>query len=218
MLTKPMVFIETDQRTTEIPTDDSVVLLLDGPPGGAGAPCDRPSRMSVVPFRLPIPEPVSADDGPTHRPIGLDSVYRAPGLALLAAISILEGYKWLGVIPGDRSPLSNLVFGRPGAVVLATLTLVAAALLTRPGAGPPRPAGQRLMLLAAGAVGAVTAVFVATDASAATGWLGAADLTLAAIVLGSLVAAERSRRRAEGTGTAGTAETPPAMVDSRIPQ
>jgi hypothetical protein len=218
MLTKPMVFIETDQRTTEIPTDDSAVLLLDGPPGRAGARCDRPLRMSVVPLTWPTREPVSADDSSTHRPIGLDSVYRAPGLALLAAVSILEGYKWLGVIPGDRSPLSNLVFGRAGAAVLVALTLIAVALLTRPGSGPPRSAGQRLMLLAAGAVGVATAVFVATDASAASGWLGAADLVLAAIVLGSLVAAERSRRQAEGAGTAGSAFPAPTAVNSRVPQ
>jgi hypothetical protein len=160
---------------------------------------------------------VTTDDGRAHRAYGLDSVYRAPGLALLAAVSILEGYKWLGVIPADRSPLSNLVFGRAGAAVFAILVLTAAALLARPGSEQRRSPSQRLVLLAAGAVALVSVVFVSVHASAVTRLLGAADLALAAVVLGSLVAAERSRRRADRTGTVGSAVTVP-MADSPLSQ
>jgi hypothetical protein len=200
------------------PAEDSTVLVLDRPPKSTGARCDRPARVPVVSLSSPTPEPVTAGDGRAHRAHGLDSVYRAPGLALLAAVSILEGYKWLGVIPGDRSSLSNLVFGRVGAAVFAVLVLTAAALLARAGSEPRRSPSQRLVLLAAGAVAVASVVFVAFHASVATRLLGAADLALASVVLGSLVAAERRRRRADRTGAAGSAITVPSMADSRLPQ
>jgi hypothetical protein len=218
MSTKPMVFIETGQRTTRPPAEDSTVLVLERPPTSSRARCDRPARVPVVSLSSPTPEPVTTDDGRAHRAYGLDSVYRAPGLALLAAVSILEGYKWLGVIPADRSPLSNLVFGRAGAAVFAILVLTAAALLARPGSEQRRSPSQRLVLLAAGAVALASVVFVSIHASAVTRLLGAADLALAAVVLGSLVAAERSRRRADRTGTVGSAVTVPPMADSPLSQ
>jgi hypothetical protein len=196
---------------------DSAVLVLDRPPMGTGARCDGPARVPALTLFPPTPVPVTADQGPAHKADGLDSVFRAPGQALLAAVSILEGYKWLGVIPSDRSPLSNLVFGRVGAAVCAALILAAAILLSRPGSEQRRSPSQRLLLLAAGAVAVATVAFVFIHGSVAARWLGAADLLLAAVVLGSLVAAERSRRRADRTGAVGSTTKAP-MAGSRIPQ
>jgi hypothetical protein len=211
-----MVFIETDHRATRPAAEDRSVLVLDRPPVSTGAWCDGPAR--VLTLSPPAPAPLTADERPAQKTYGPDSVYRAPGLALLAAVSILEGYKWLGVIPANRSPLSDLVFGRVGAAASAALILAAAVLLARPDKEQRRSPGQRLVLLAAAAVAVATVAFVSFPGSAAARWLGTADLTLAAVVLGSLVAAERSRRRADRTGAVGSTITAPPLVDSRIPQ
>jgi hypothetical protein len=200
----------------EIPAENSTVLLLDRPPVSA-ARCARPARVPVVSLSTPAPEPMAEDDR-ARRAVGLDSVYRAPALALVAAVSILEGYKWLGVIPADRSPLSNLVFGRAGAAVFAGLIVAAAALLARPGNQQRRSSTQRLVLLTTGAVAGATVVFVAVHGSFASGLLGAADLALAAVVLGSLAAAERRRRRADRTGAVGATVASTPMAGSGIPQ
>ena len=197
----------------EIPTANSTLLLLDRPPVRAGARCERP----VVSRSSPTQGPVVAGGGGAARAATRDSVYRAPALALMAAVSILEGYKWLGIIPADRSPLSTLVFGRAGAAVFAGLIVVAAALLARPGAGPGRATGRRLVLLSAGAVTVATILFVATGASVTTWLLGAADLALATVVLGTLAAAERSRRRADRYGDVG-ATLATTMANSTTPQ
>jgi hypothetical protein len=201
----------------EIPAENSTVLLLDRPPVSEPARCARPARVPVVSLSSPTPEPVPTDDGRAQRAAGLDTVYRAPALALVAAVSILEGYKWLGVIPADRSPLSNLVFGRAGAAVFAVLIVAAAALLARPAAGQRRSTSQWLVLVTAGTVAAATVVYTAVTTSAATWLLGPADLALAAVVLGTLVAAERSRRRADRADTVGSLSTTRPMAGSRLP-
>jgi hypothetical protein len=192
------------------------VLVLDRLPINTGPRRDGPARVPVP--ALSPPAPAAENEGPAPEASGMDPVYRAPGLALLAAVSILEGYKWLGVIAGDRSPLSNLVFGRVGAAVFAALILAGAVLLARPGREQRRSPGYRLVVLAATTVAVATVVFVSIPGSATARWLGAADLTLAAVVLGSLVAAERSRRRADRTGAVGSTVTAPPMAGSRIPQ
>ena len=66
----------------------------------------------------------------------------SPAMALLAAISILEGYKWIGAIPTSDSRLSVLVFGRAGAVVFAVVAVVTCLALTRVDRGGHRPLPQ----------------------------------------------------------------------------
>jgi hypothetical protein len=216
MSTKPMVFIETDSESSRPAGQTSAVLVLDRPPMSTAARCDGPARVPAL--TLCPPAPVTADQTPAPRTYGLDSVYRAPGLALMAAVSILEGYKWLGVIPVDRSLLANLVFGRVGAAVFAALILAAAVLVARPEGDRRRSPSQRLVLLAAGTVAAATVAFVFIHGSATARWLGGADLTLAAVVLGTLVAAERSRRRADRRGAVGSTTTASPLAGSRTPQ
>ena len=68
-----------------------------------------------------------------------DHLLASPGMALLAAVSILEGYKWIGAIPASDSRLSALVFGRGGALVFAALATVAVC----PAPGPTRDGHRR---------------------------------------------------------------------------
>src|ERR1700729_257621 len=62
-----------------------------------------PTDPRAVPMDVPM-------DGRT----GAASAFRSSGLALLAAVSVLEGYKWIGAIPVSDSHLSGMLFGRAG--------------------------------------------------------------------------------------------------------
>ena len=149
------------------PSEHTSTLLLERAGDGA---CLVPDDVSTIgPFRRDDRGP--GDDrspgpgrgpGPEQlvgRPAGQDQLLASPGMALLAAVSILEGYKWLGAIPAGDSRLSALVFGRGGALVFTALATVAAVVLTRADAGGPRTLPQRLVLLA-------TAALIASSARA----------------------------------------------------
>jgi len=112
---------------------------------------------------------------------------RAPGLAMLAAVSVLEGYRWLGIIANGGS--------RPWTVVVAGLVLVAALALTRTDRGRHRPPLHRLVVSAAAVTALATVAVLLDDEGWATIAVGIADLTLASTAMVALVAGERSRRR-----------------------
>jgi hypothetical protein len=119
-------------------------------------------------------------------------VFGSPALALLAAFSLLEGYRWFGVIAGSGS--------RPWAVVFAAVSVPAAAALTRRpgGGGHGRSVIEQLVVLAAAAGGLATAVALVGHGRWLTDAVGIADLALAAAALGALAAGERGRYRGHG--------------------
>ena len=140
--TKSIVFLESGPQPMARTPESSSVLLLERP--GADAA-----------LRLDIVDPVGEIPA-----LGPD--FRSPALGLLAALSILEGYRWLGIIPAGDARISSFVFGRIGALAFAPLALVMASAIARPGAQGHRALTHRMVVLAAVAV-------VAASASARTG-------------------------------------------------
>ena len=136
----------------------------------------------------------------------------SPGMALLAAISILEGYKWIGAIPTSDSRLSVLVFGRAGAVVFAGVAAVTVLALTRVDRGGRRPRPQKLILLATVAVMASSIVLLWTGGTVGRHACGVADLALASSLAGAIVVGQwRQRAARQGrtpTRPGGSGNTP----------
>jgi hypothetical protein len=130
---------------------------------------------------------------------GLGSLVRAPGLAMLAAVFLVEGYRWLGVIHLGASAVSSLVFGTAGLAVAALLVPVAAVVLTA--------TDQARGWFVAGDI--VTVVAVAVTVTTCTALVvggpvwhyvaGSADLVLVATALGTVLHGERARRRVAST-------------------
>jgi hypothetical protein len=117
-------------------------------------------------------------------------VVGSPGLALLASFSILEGYRWFGVITGGGS--------RPWAVVFAVASLPVAAALTRRPGGRRRSVTDQLVVLTAAAGAAITAVALVRHGPWVADAIGIADLGLGAAALGALATGERRRHRGDG--------------------
>jgi len=97
------------------------------------------------------------------------------GLVLLTAAAVLEGYRWLNVIPSSRL--------HPSALVFTVLMVPCCMFLTRALRGERRRPAQRAVL--AGVIGlvAVTAAELVVDRPWSAHLLGAYDLALAATIL-----------------------------------
>jgi hypothetical protein len=117
-------------------------------------------------------------------------VVGSPGLALLASFSILEGYRWFGVIAGGGS--------RPWAVAFAAASLPVAAALTRRTSRRRRSVSDQLVVLAAVAGAVFTLVALVGHGPWVADAIGIADLGLGAAALGALAAGERNRHRGHG--------------------
>ena len=186
-----MVFIETaPQPVNWPPTGHPLVLLEPTRLRGRGrrsAP-RPPHRPGLAP-----PPPHAAR--PTRVGARVESVFRAPALALVAAAAIIAGYRWLGVIPSSGSRASSLMFDRAGVLVLAVVMRSVALAVTRPaahrrataapsagGAGQPGGGGGKRRAGLAPGTGVRHA-------------LGVCDLVLASVIAGALVIDERRRRR-----------------------
>ncbi len=176
------------------------VIVLDRPRVGAertGKVADPGETMMPrvqVGARTTAPAPL-----PVVPPVGAASLLRGPGLALLAALSLVEGYRWLGVFPTGSTGGLHL-FGSVGVGVVAVLTPVAAALLTR-----RREPGQPIRL--AGIVMAiavvVTVVTVGALVTGGHGWrqaAGVVDIVLAAVAFAAVAIGERSRNHPPAAG------------------
>jgi hypothetical protein len=161
-----------------IPSEQSSVLVLDRAGTGCEPAVDGPAR----PASDPGPSP---DEPPRAAPS--DALLRAPGLALLAAWSVLEGYRSFGVIGEGGS--------RPWAVAFAAAALIAALALTRAEGRRARSGTERLVVAAAVAVVVATVAVLWNHGGWSWPALGIADLVLASMAVGALVAGERSRRR-----------------------
>jgi hypothetical protein len=187
-----MVFIDTHNQAHPQIVERSAVLVLERSSvdhGAASAFVDpRPSETA----RAPGAE-VGGVPAADYR---IGSQLRSLGLALLAAASILEGYRWLGIIHVADPHLSLLVFGRIGTMAFAGLALATVLAVTRPG-----PRGwlwsQKLMLVTSLMVAAASAFFVSASSDWVRRGLGVSDLLLAATAGAVLVALERRRRQAD---------------------
>ncbi|MGO8869823.1 MAG: hypothetical protein ACLQPH_00205 [Acidimicrobiales bacterium] len=143
----------------------------------------------------------NAPRGPTHRRAVIldeptDQVYAepgppdetarapgfaTPGLAVLAALSILVGYRWLHVLPADR--------WTPSAPTFAAVVLPLALALTWPREGMVRRRSQLAVVAAAVCLVGVT-LFASLVPGARASWvLGPADLLMAAAALDEVRAA-----------------------------
>jgi hypothetical protein len=109
------------------------------------------------------------------------------GLVLLTAAAVLEGYRWLQVIPSGRL--------HPSALVFVVLVVPATLFLTR----PPRPwlrtHSERVAVAAVAGLTVVTVVETVTGRPWSADLLGASDLTTAvAILIAALTGAEALAR------------------------
>jgi Family of unknown function (DUF6518) len=163
------------------PSPQPSVLLLERPDTVADPVLDAALRPGSEAGPWPVVVPTVA-----RVPVPL---FRAPGLALLAAVSVLEGYLWLGII-GDGG-------SHPWAVVFAGLAVVAAVALTRTDRERRRSTLQRLLVSTATVTALAAAAVLWRDETWAARAIGIADLALASIALVSLVSGERSRRRGD---------------------
>ena len=157
----------------------SVLLLERTVPDTHAAP-----GTEVLPPRPPAD---GTSVGAPTGPVSAVPSFRAPGYAALAAVSVLEGYRWFGVITNSAS--------RPWAVVFGVVAVVGGLALTRSGKGTPRSLVQRLVASAAIAVGLATTVVLGSGRGWAEAATGIAYLALALASLVALVSGERSRRR-----------------------
>jgi hypothetical protein len=181
-------------------TDETTsVLLLERPRPVAGSrpPTGEPAGEEVRPS-------IDLDDHLPHGetpalPTTSGSDFRGPLLGVLAAASILVGYRWLGVIPVSSSRLSNVVLGRGGALVFALLALWLAwsAARARGEAGEDRMSRPaRLLVLAATVSTVVAAVLILRDIAVLRYTFGVSELLLASVAGTVLLVDERRRRRA----------------------
>ncbi len=126
--------------------------------------------------------------------VGVGSLLRAPGLAVLAVVSLIEGYHLLGVVHVGSTAVGAVVFGTAGVALVALVTPAAAAVLT----SGARSSG-RTSRLGGLVVGVASAVTVVTGTALVIGgqtWhrmAGATDLVLAAAALAAVVVGERVR-------------------------
>jgi hypothetical protein len=112
-----------------------------------------------------------------------DPPFAVPGLVLLAAVAIIEGYQWLRIIPGGSLRPSGLLFAV--AVVPATWWL------TGHGIGRWMAPLRRVALAGAGAVPVLGLFVLAGHGTALHQCLGAASLLLAVAVLAIAAVSER---------------------------
>ena len=128
---------------------------------------------------------------------------RAPALAVLAAVFLVEGYRWLGIIHVGTAVVGSLVFGTAGLALVALCAPVAAVVLT---SGRPAPGWVEMEDIV---VVASVAVTVATGAALVVGgaaWhdaAGTADLLMAGSALATVFVGERARRRPLSHGPSG---------------
>jgi hypothetical protein len=177
----------------EHPGERTSILVL--------GPADTGRRGDAVgasqprqPDRRPGPQPPRAADDAHAEAAAGTSGFRSPGLALLAAASILEGYRFLGVIQGGGSRASALASGRPGALLFALGALLGASALTR-AASRRRSLVQGAVVVAALSVLAATSLVEVAGGTTARSLLGITDLALALAAIAAVIVGERRKQQ-----------------------
>jgi hypothetical protein len=109
----------------------------------------------------------------------------APALVLLAAVSILQGYQWLHVVPTEG--------WRPPALVSVALILPLALFLTHPTGGAHRSPTQWLVGCSAWLLLAASLAVDVFDRPPVMDLLGGTDLVVAGTALAAVASLERKR-------------------------
>jgi hypothetical protein len=110
----------------------------------------------------------------------------SPTLVLLAAVSILQGYTLLNVLPDGGWQTSAILF----TAVSFPLSVV----LSRPGGRGTRTITEKAVALSAALVAVMTAVALTVDRPSATHLLGVSDLVFALLALVAVLANELPAR------------------------
>ena len=160
--------------------DGRRMVMLGGAPVEAQDGSSAPLARGAGPARSRVAPPSTGTD--TAPP------FTVPGMVLLAALSIFEGYRWLRIIPGGSLRPSGLFFAV--AVVPATWWL------TRNPVGRRAVVLRRLALAAACSMPALGVLVLAGVGPAAHRGLGAASLLLAVTMLALAGTSERGERSA----------------------
>jgi len=147
-------------------------------------PCAPEASGSGTPARVPVAPPV-----------GFGSLLRAPGLALLAAVSLVEGYRWLGVFHTAATGGGSLVFGTAGVGLVALLTPVVAALLIAHRAPGPTVRLGGIVVAVALAVTLTTGSALVIGGHVWPQAAGATDIVLAAVAFAAIALGEYARNR-----------------------
>jgi hypothetical protein len=137
--------------------DHSAVTSLDGPLAAT-----TPKRAAAVPG------------------------YVSPTLVLVAAVSILQGYMLLNVLPDGKWQIS--------AVLFAAVSFPLSVALTRPGGRGTRPITEKAVAPSAALVGMMTVAALVVDRPSVTHLLGVSDLTFALVTLIAVLANELPAR------------------------
>ena len=144
---------------------------------GGGAETDRRSVDQdefVTPVTGQVRQPCS---GPG---------FVSPLLVMLAAISILEGYRWLDII--------RATLWLPSAPVFVALAVPTASVLTRPRGGERRGLVQNAVMAASITLVAATGLMLVVHGPSVSHLLGTSDLLVAVSALGAAAVAHRQRQ------------------------
>ena len=177
----------------ELPGTDTT-LVLDRPSVGHGRHRSEGRGRSTPGTREEgSGGPVAAVPGDGATDLG--SLLRAPGLAVLAALFLVEGYRWLGIVHGGTTGLGSLLFGTAGLAVVAVLAPVMTAYLGRGRRTNAWVSVEDVVIVVAVAVTVTTSTALVVGGSVWRDVAGTTDLLLAATALGTVVLGERDRRR-----------------------
>ena len=128
------------------------VLVLERPTGALehtvrATECDVATRESAV---------ASSETGVPDATDEIESVLRAPGLAVLVSLFLVEGYRWLGVFHTGGSAGGTLLFGSIGLALVALLAPLAALVLLSDRRAPGMIVVEDLVIASAVLVAAAT--------------------------------------------------------------
>ena len=133
--------------------------------------------------------------------------FASPVLVLIAAVSILEGYKWLNVVSTGG--------WQPSAAVFVSFAVPLAAVLARPRRDGRRVVAAKALVAAAFVMLTLTVVALLADRPPVTHLMGGSDLLFAVTALGVALANERVlawNHEAEGTVPDGPRDQGPSVT------
>ncbi len=159
---------------------------------GDGRTSVMTGRRSAAPHRSrAVPAPCRQVAGPGSTESGSDEgspLFAVPGMVLLAALAIFEGYRWLQIIPGGSL--------RPSGMIFAVAVVPATYALTRHGIARRVVVLKHLALACAAAVPLLGALVLAGLGTEGARALGASSLLLALSVLALAAVSERGGQSA----------------------
>jgi hypothetical protein len=173
-----------EQRSARALITDADIIALFEPrtPREASPSAGDGDGDGTLTTSLDSPPPVVAP----HRAVASVPGFVSPALALLAAVSILQGYTLLNVVPAGGWQTSAILF--------AAVTFPLSVLLTRPHGGGPRTITEKAVASSAALVAVMTVTALVIDRPSVTHLLGVSDLMFALVALGAVLVTERATR------------------------